>query len=82
MREECEERHVMEETFPVDNLIRTLSNAFGVSDRHAPSLEGIAIALAGAGLNYPVGESLSEIAGALQRIAGVLERQELNGINK
>ena len=63
-----------------DNQIETIAGAIrsiAHGSMHGPGgLEGLAMSLAGQGLRSPVGDNLSRIADALERIATCMEPSE------
>lgn len=54
-------------------LVDTMSSAYALDNKGPSALPGLAIALAGDDLKYPIGHQLSRIADAFERIADVAE---------
>ena len=57
----------------MEKEVKTLLKALGADER-IPFLEGIAIALGGFELRYPVGEGLHEIADAIRELNETLKQ--------
>ena len=57
----------------MEKEVKTLLKLLGAGE-HIPFLEGIAIALGGDNLRYPVGEGLHEIADAIRELNETLKQ--------
>lgn len=58
--------------------VKTLLKALGAGER-IPFLEGLAIALGGSELRYPVGEGLHQIADAIRELNETLKQTNQKG---